>query len=75
MPDNFCAVEHEGVRRTRIGDERSWSHASYPAFKVTGDGASFQNAPKGQRKCTSFFLILLGTGVLKEYDWGGLVSR
>ena len=42
---------------------------------MTGDGASFQNAPKGQRKCTSFFLILLGTGVLKEYDWGGLVSR
>ena len=76
LPDDFCEVADEtGVRRTKLGDADTWCHATYPAFKGTADAASFQNAPKGQRKCTSAYLTHLGSGVRSESGWGKLVQH
>jgi len=80
LPDDFAEVDVEApdgtrVRRTKLGDSREWSHACHPAFKGTGDGASFQNAPVHQKSGTSCVLIYLGSGVRKASDWAGLVPR
>jgi len=76
LPDDFAEVRLPGgERRTRLGDARAWSHATHPVFKGSGDGASFQNAPKDRRFGTSCYLIYLGSGVRKLSELSGLVSR
>lgn len=75
LPDTFLQRKVRGVKRTLIGCPHEWSHAIHPAFKLTGDGASFRNAPKGQRTGTNFILVFLGTGVRSAKERSFLVAR
>ena len=74
LPHDFATSCHNG-RTHRLGDADSWSHAVYPAFKPTADGARWQNAPKGRQSGTQFVLVLLATGMRNVQHLASLPSR